>query len=446
MSPQPHTFARLSCLAQVVLATLAGCSLVPKGEGIDPPASARATQVVAGRLHTCALTDKGRVRCWGQNDDGQVGTGDPRYYETPESDLIDLHDLINTPMEIEGLEGVTAIATSPVSAHNCALVTGGEVRCWGADGVGQLGTGMAYTDSRPRESPVPVAVAGLSGIQAIAVGAVHACALTASGGVMCWGLSSNGQLGDGSEIPAPDDFDPPYANQPVAVQGLTGALAIASGPYHTCAITSGRGLVCWGDNGVGQSGGDALVEGYPMNLNVPTPVLGLSSGVAEIFLGAYTTCAKMTSGEMRCFGSELGIGSEEQLKKPASLAVSPVTHAELSPLAVVRPDLFTSSVSCAVVGGAARCWGYNEDGGLGNRMGVDADDYDQVIPGYTTWFPVDVHGLGSGVRDMSLGGGQVCALLENGALKCWGDRVTGNGDESGTRLASGLPQNVVSLP
>jgi hypothetical protein len=50
------------------------------------------------------------------------------------------------------------------------------------------------------------------------------------------------------------------------------------------------------------------------------------------------------------------------------------------------------------------------------------------------------------VRDITVGAGHVCALLESGAVKCWGDRITGNGDESGTRQPSPLPQNVVSLP
>lgn len=436
----PSLFRRFPLAAAPAL-LLAGCALLPKDEGIEAAPSARAVQVVNGSLHTCALTDKGRVRCWGQNDYGQVGTDDPRYYERPESDPIDVHTLINTPMEIKDLEGVTAIATSGQANFNCAIVGGGEVRCWGLDALGQLGTGVVRTDTGAPESGVPVAVAGLSGVKAIAVGESHACALTASGGVMCWGSNAAGQLGDGSPIQQPGEVKIPFSNKPVAVVGLTGAVAIAAGYAHSCAITSAGGLVCWGDNSAGQSGGDALVEMHPENLPTPTPVLGFSSGVARVFMGVSSTCVTMTSGEARCFGIELGLGSAEQLSRPEPIAATALP--ELAPLQGLSLEMFNSHVSCAVVGGAARCWGDNYYACLGASAAVVGDDIDY---GYTTWIPTEVHGLGAGVRDVTVGGGHVCALLENGAVKCWGDRLTGNGDESGTRLPSGVPQNVVSLP
>lgn len=182
--------------------------------------------IAAGRDHTCALTTGGGVKCWGRNWAGQLGD------ETTTNR--------NTPVDVSGLGGgVAAIATG--QSHTCALTTSGGVKCWGANGSGQLGDGTTTN----RTTPVDVVGLG-SGVAAIAAGERHTCALTTGGGVKCWGSNGSGQLGDGTWT---------QRNTPVDVSGLgSGVQAIAAGGSHTCALTTGGGVRCWGWDGYGQLG------------------------------------------------------------------------------------------------------------------------------------------------------------------------------------------------
>src|SRR6185295_8383189 len=139
------------------------------------------------------------------------------------------------PMTVSGLPtGVRALASG--GFHSCALVNGG-VQCWGYNSNGQLGNGATAI--------TPTAVGPVNnlttGVQAIAAGDLHTCALV-NGGVKCWGFNFNGQLGNNASGPAADQ------NTPVAVSNLTsGAQAIVAGATHTCALVNG-GVKCWGGN------------------------------------------------------------------------------------------------------------------------------------------------------------------------------------------------------
>ena len=223
------------------------------------PLPAVTIPIAAGKSHTCAVTAARGIRCWGNNEHGQLGDG-----TTAGSKV---------PVDVRGLEGVTALTAG--WGHTCALTSAGAVWCWGYNKYGELG------DGGTQDSSVPLAVSGLDrGVAAIEAGDDHTCAVMKTGAVMCWGYNEYGQLGDGTQI---------SRAQPVAAGGLeSGIRSIAAGWGHTCALTEGGGVKCWGNNEYGQLGyGDPDAEFRP----APVDVTGLTSGVGQISADGGSTCA-----------------------------------------------------------------------------------------------------------------------------------------------------------
>jgi alpha-tubulin suppressor-like RCC1 family protein len=149
-----------------------------------------------------------------------------------------------------GLSDVVAIAAG--FNHTCALVSNGEVRCWGANGYGQLGLGDLVNRSSPLTVP------GIPATRAITCGYQHTCAIAAGDGqTMCWGWNDAGQLGDGSLV---------SRSVAAPVLGLSRFSGMVGGGFHTCALTPSAAVYCWGANEAGQLGKSGDAE------SVPTPV------------------------------------------------------------------------------------------------------------------------------------------------------------------------------
>lgn len=253
----------------------------------------------------------------------------------------------------------------------CAITVNGGVVCWGDNTFGQLG------NNSTTGSPVPVPVTGLaSGAASVSVGTQSACALTTSGGVLCWGNNVDGQLGDNSTTNSP---------VPVPVTGLAGGVAaISVGGQAGCAVTTAGGVECWGF-GAGP---------------VPAPVPGLTSGVTAVSVGIDDACAVTAGGGVVCW--QIGL-----VPAPATGLASGVTSIAVG-----------ASAQCAVASGGVLCSGGNEVGDLGNGLN-----------GFNLTVPVPATGLGSGVVSVSAGlnaNSSVCALTATGSVECWGDDQLGN--------------------
>ena len=215
-----------------------------------------ATAIAAGLYHTCALLSSDAVKCWGENDDGQLGLGDRNRRGVFLDQMGDNLSAVNLG------SGVTATAIAAGQYHTCALLSSGAVKCWGENGDGQLGLGD--TNSRgdganEMGDNLPTVDLG-SGVTATAIvgGHLHTCALLSTGTVTCWGDDAVAQLGQGAGVTYDNRGDGPgeMGSSLVAVNlgsGVT-ATAIAAGQYHTCALLSRGAVKCWGENWDGQLG------------------------------------------------------------------------------------------------------------------------------------------------------------------------------------------------
>ena len=384
------------------------------------------TSVSIGEYQACALLEVGTAYCWGLDLWGSLGngttTGEPACVFDATGGAC-----MSTPVQVHGLNDVGvltgAISVSAGGLFSCASLAAGTVQCWGYNVEGELGDGATTT----RES-APVSVTALSlapGAVTISGGGNHSCALSAAGSVKCWGLNTDGQLGNNTVV---------NAKTPVQVHAagnlgfLGGVAAISAAGSHTCALSAAGLVECWGLNSSGQLGNNTVV-------NAKTPVLvhgvgnvGFLSTVIAISASGNHTCALLTGGTVDCWGlnssGQLGNNTVVNAKTPVQV------HAvnNLGFLSGVTAISAGGNHTCAALAsGLVGCWGLNTSGQLGNNTVVN------------TKTPVLVHGAGNvgvlgGVKAIDAGGSHSCAMLTGGSVDCWG--LNGSGQLGNNTLVS----------
>jgi alpha-tubulin suppressor-like RCC1 family protein/Tol biopolymer transport system component len=405
------------------------------GEGGPAPVAVAGitnpVQLTAGAAHACALQADGAVRCWGANAVGQLGDGTAISRDAPVA-------VVNL--------GGSATAIEAGDNHTCAILAGGSVRCWGSDSSFQLGNGPGSGELQV------VSVQGLPGpVKALAAGATATCALTEAGAVYCWGeqyplgefeggspaarlypgfdsgfvgldggtfhfcaLSAAGAVkcfGDGSYGQFGTGPIDGSLGVDTAIGLAPGIVQVVAGGFHSCARSGAGGLQCWGLNTSGELGIDSTTRRL-----VPTQVSGLTSGIAKVAAGNFASCALTTGGAVKCWGansqSSLGDGTD-------LFRLTPVDVVGLQ--SGVRLLVTGNEFGCVITAARrAKCWGANYDGRLGNGETLNSN------------VPVDVVGLGDvDVLGLAVGNAHACALLQGGAVKCWGSNEYGQlGDAS----------------
>jgi alpha-tubulin suppressor-like RCC1 family protein len=374
----------------------------PDGED-DAGAERRIVQIETGETHSCALFNDGGVRCWGT---GILGYGREEVIGDNESPSSAGDVPLGAPAQQIGLG----------SGFSCVLYRAGNVRCWGDGFGGKLGYGNEQNLGAEGDTPSMLEDVDLGGtVEQIAVGYEHSCALLESGSVRCWGYGSLGKLGYGNEIDIGDD-ETPGSHEPVELGGSV--ISIAAGASHTCALLDGGRVQCWGSGFHG-----ILGYGDVSNPNVgddETPAdagdVNVGAAVAEIAPGGSQTCARLTSGAVRCWGRLDRTGYPAQTEDVGD-DEAPATLGDLTIGGTVVELRGHATFTCARLDtGSVRCWGADEQGSLGYGDG------DQVVGDDETPAEAGNVAVGGTVVGISAGNTSIhsCVILESGDVRCWG--------------------------
>lgn len=345
----------------------AGAGNVGGSGGGGGPSVDEIVSLAVGGARSCVATESGLLRCWGLSEHGAAGYG----------------------------QGVCQVPAEPCSDACC---------------VGD--------DETPAASGIFVEVGGA--VVDVRVATFHTCALLSTGRVRCWGSGGNGRLGHAIGEDVGDD-EVPASLGDVDVGGEAIAIAVGGdgGDGHTCALLVDGRVRCWGSGSVGALGygntediGDDETPASAGDVDVGGPV-------SQIAAGDGFTCALLTTGSVRCWGfgarGRLGYGNTENIGDDETPAAAGDVDVGGRVVLLAAGGRHT----CALLeSGNLRCWGYGGDGDLG--YGSTENIGDDETPASAG----DV-AIGGRVVGVSAAAQHTCAVLEGGALACWGSNVHG---------------------
>ena len=397
--------------------------------------SHRVADLDAGANHSCVVMDDGSVRCWGKNDQQQLGLGD-----TVNRGDVTGQTGANLPTVDLGV-GRTALEVSTGADHSCARLDDSSVRCWGDNTLGRLGVGDTTSSSGAVDlGPNRTATA-------ISAGNGFTCALLDNGSVKCWGVNDAGQLGQGDTTLRGDSSASMGVNLPAVDLGLgQTAVAVSAGDSHVCVLLSAPNnlypVKCWGANANGQLGQESienLGDGPGEMGDALLPVdLGTGLLATQVSAGGNSTCAVLSDGAVtstKCWGAngfaQLGIGDTTDRGTASGQMGDQLPAVDLgtdgaNPPTSHYPIEVTNAIDHTCVrleDGSVRCWGNNAAGqlGIGTTGGLVGDVHAEMGNN----LPAIDLGLGRSATDVETGATHTCALLDDASVRCWGGNDAG---------------------
>lgn len=395
--------------------------------------------IALGGDFSCVRWVDGLVKCWGGNEQGQLGLGDVRPRGVLQGEMGTALPTVNLGT------GLRAWKVSAGGRHACAIVYAegsepgaGALKCWGANDAGQLGLG----DLRPRgvapgemgDALPEVPLGPGARVESVALGDRHTCALLSGGRVRCWGANDAGQLGLGDRIARGGTATSTPAALPDLALGEGDVRQIAAGAEFTCAriaraAAPSPAVKCWGrgDSGqLAQGNGNWVGEDAGELATLPFIDLGAAVDVDEVALGADFAAARsgqrivtwgqnargqLGRGDVRTRGDDAAeVGATGLPLLPEAAGFGPVELAAGAAFACARSSA-----------GAVRCWGANSDGQLGREDTADRGARSgETLPSF-----LDVPLGPTPARMVRAGANHACAVLEDASIKCWGANGAG---------------------
>lgn len=261
------------------------------------------TGISAGGSNICVLFEDGTLKCWGNNDYGQLGLGDMIDRGTKSSDM-------GNSLPFVDLGGEKAIDIMASGANTCAILDDRSLRCWGnytaigSGGSVNLGTQKSHMGKNLK----PVSLGNGASVEAIASGGIHTCALLKGNRVKCWGFNYYGSLGLGDVLNTVIGDSPGEMGEnlrPVNIDTLH-VIQITARQWSTCALLENHAIKCWGYNAYGDLGlGDTKARGVSldeMGENLPFVNLGRLARVESIAQSGHHTCVTLSNNRVKCWG------------------------------------------------------------------------------------------------------------------------------------------------
>ncbi len=237
------------CWGQGTAGQLGNAGNAPSNAPVAVSGGLTFSQISAGSSHTCGVTTGGLGYCWGDNTNGQLGDG--------------TNSPSNVPVAVTGSLTFTEIAAG--GGHSCGVTTGGNIYCWGLNSDGQLGKADFASVN------APAAIFGGQTYSAVDAGAQSTCAILAGGGAgpsgKCWGGNLGYQVGNGDTVSVATYVTPAAILAPTASR-------ITTGSRHACIVTTTKLVYCWGRNREGQAGIGIFAAATLPNIAVPAKVIG----------------------------------------------------------------------------------------------------------------------------------------------------------------------------
>ncbi|HMV65209.1 MAG TPA: hypothetical protein PKA64_00065, partial [Myxococcota bacterium] len=413
---------------------------------VAPPVAPRL--VANGQYHFCAVLDDGGVTCMGYNGYGQLGVGSTAGLGD------DYYELGDSAKRVNLGAGRTAVEVAAGDYHTCALLDGGDVRCWGNNNYGQLGIGNttrigdnANEVGNDAVDPVVNLGTGMTAAQ-IGAGESFTCARLVNGDVKCWGYNAYGRLGTGNTNTLGDGAgEMGDALLPIPLGFYRKAIDLAVGRHHACALLDTGALKCWGYNDYGQlgTGNTSYYGDGAQEMGEYLPEVNVSNvPVVDVEAGELHTCALLTDGRVKCWGyngyGQLGYGHTSNLGGSGGQMGTSLAYVGLGTGHYATSITTGSSENCAVLDDqTVKCWGIGSAIGLGNtgNRGDAANEMGDSLPAVSVGFAVDrVYAYGNAV----------CAVGTCGQLKCWGYNGYGQAAQgSGSSYYYSPPTSPINL-
>lgn len=365
-----------------------------------PTERPRVVSIALGGSHTCVLFASGGVKCWGEGRYGALGYRDP----------INIGDDEPAVAAPDVPIGAPAKAVVAGTLHTCALLQNGQVRCWGpwhslgfARPTGSQGK-LDNSFSGPTEIDL-----GAPAVE-VAAGSSHSCARTVGDAIRCWGRNGEGQLGYGVSFQN-DSGVPPRTLGDVALGASV--RRIWTSENGSCALLENDRLSCWGTPWVAYS----RDRTQRLKSQATPAIVDVGGRVQQVVFGGMHACALLENGSIRCWGEGPGLGLGNDIEIGDDEPPSAVRALDVGGKAVALAA--GTAHTCALLDrGAVRCWGESRYGalGYGNRVDIGDDE----VPAAAGDVPI-----GGKALQIAAGGFHTCALLDNDALRCWGQGQNG---------------------